>query len=293
MKKQFTSIVLLLSAFSFAQVGIGTTTPNASAILDITSTSKGLLPPRMNTEQRNIISNPTEGLTIYKTNLKSLETYNGMRWINYRSITSTDVLNPITDKIWMDRNLGALEVATSSIDFYAYGSLFQWGRAADGHQLMNWTSSSIVTPVNGFSDIISSSDSPDTTEIILATGYVDWRNPTNENLWQGVNGINNPCPTGYRLPTEIEWEEERFSWSSNNAAGAYASPLKLPNAGNRPYYDRDIWNSGGGESYYWSSTARYNFWGDPVCSTLKFQPNNAAMFDSYRACSLSIRCIKN
>ena len=73
MKKQFISLVLLLSTFSFAQVGIGTTTPNASAILDITSTSKGLLPPRMNTEQRNLISNPSEGLTIYNTNLKSLE----------------------------------------------------------------------------------------------------------------------------------------------------------------------------------------------------------------------------
>lgn len=293
MKKQFTSFVLLLSAFSFAQVGIGTTTPNATAILDLTSTSKGLLPPRMNTEQRNLISNPSEGLTIYNTNLKSLETYNGLRWINYRSITSTDVLNPITDQIWMDRNLGAEQVATNSNDFNSYGSLFQWGRAADGHQLMNWTNSSIVTPVNGFTDTISGSDSPDTTEIILATGYVDWRNPPNDDLWQGVNGINNPCPISYRLPTEVEWLEERSSWITDNAAGAFASPLKLPNAGNRPNYDMETWNGGGGESLYWSSTARFNFWGDPVSGALTFQSNSANIIDSYRACSLSVRCIKN
>ena len=222
-----------------------------------------------------------------------METYNGLRWINYRSITSTDVLNPITDQIWMDRNLGAAQVATNSTDFNAYGSLFQWGRAADGHQLMNWTNSSIVTPVNGFTDTISGSDTPDNTEIILATGYVDWRNPPNENLWQGVNGINNPCPISYRLPTEVEWLEERSSWITDNAAGAFASPLKLPNAGNRPNYDMETWNGGGGESLYWSSTARFNFWGDPVSGALTFQSNSANIIDSYRACSLSVRCIKN
>ena len=293
MKIKYLVLAFLLNAPTYAQVGIGTATPSSSAVLDLTSTSKGLLPPRMNIEQRNAIPSPTEGLTIYNTNLKSLETFNGLRWINYRSITSTDVLNPITDQIWMDRNLGAAQVATSSTDFNAYGSLFQWGRAADGHELMNWTSSSSITAVNGFSSTLSSSDSPENSEIILATGYVNWRNPTNDDLWQGVNGINNPCPISYRLPTETEWGAERLSWTSNNAAGAFASPLKLPNAGNRPNYDMETWNGGGGESLYWSSTARFNFWGDPVSGALTFQSNSANTIDSYRACSLSVRCIKN
>ena len=47
------------------------------------------------------------------------------------------VLNPITGKTWMDRNLGASQVATSSSDAAAYGDLYQWGRRADGHQCRN------------------------------------------------------------------------------------------------------------------------------------------------------------
>jgi hypothetical protein len=45
-----------------------------------------------------------------------------------------DVTNPTTGKTWMDRNLGASQVATSSTDVNAYGDLYQWGRGADGHQ---------------------------------------------------------------------------------------------------------------------------------------------------------------
>ena len=58
-------------------VGIGTTSPNASALLDVYSTTQGLLPPRMTTTQRNAISSPATGLTIYNTSLDELETYDG------------------------------------------------------------------------------------------------------------------------------------------------------------------------------------------------------------------------
>lgn len=50
-----------------AQTGIGTTTPDASAKLDITSTSKGFLIPRMTTVQRSAISSPANGLLVYQT----------------------------------------------------------------------------------------------------------------------------------------------------------------------------------------------------------------------------------
>ena len=51
----------------FAQTGIGTTTPNASAKLEVSSTDKGILIPRMTSAQRGLISLPANGLLVYQT----------------------------------------------------------------------------------------------------------------------------------------------------------------------------------------------------------------------------------
>ena len=102
----------------------------------------------------------------------------------------------------MDRNLGATQAATSSTDVDAYGDLYQWGRRSDGHQCR--TSATTST--------LSSTDQPAHGNFIIApSSPYDWRSPQNANLWQGVNGINNPCPSGYRLPTEAELEAEHLS----------------------------------------------------------------------------------
>ena len=67
--KLLISVLSILFVFSIqAQVGIGTETPNASSLLDLSSTSKGLLVPRMTEVQRNAISNPPVGLLVYQTN---------------------------------------------------------------------------------------------------------------------------------------------------------------------------------------------------------------------------------
>src|SRR5690554_5807238 len=155
-----------------------------------------------------------------------------------------NVTNPTTGKTWMDRNLGASQVATSSTDAAAYGDLYQWGRAADGHESRTsvTTSTLATSDTPGHGNFITTNSSPN-----------DWRNPQNDNLWQGVSGTNNPCPSGYRLPTEAEWEAERTSWSSNNEAGAFASPLKLPVAGRRDFSDGTLGDVGSG-GFYWSST---------------------------------------
>jgi hypothetical protein len=62
------------------EVGIGTATPHASALLDLTSTTKAFLPPRMTTVQRNAITPVTAGLVIYNTTINQLETYTGASW---------------------------------------------------------------------------------------------------------------------------------------------------------------------------------------------------------------------
>ena len=74
MKIIFTLLAaVFLTASSFAQVGINNETPDASAALDITSTTGGLLVPRMTASQRNLITSPTQGLIIFCTDCASGE----------------------------------------------------------------------------------------------------------------------------------------------------------------------------------------------------------------------------
>ena len=63
-------------------VGINTdgSTANSSAILDVSSTTKGFLPPRMTPAERDLIDSPAAGLTIYNTTLKSVQVFNGTAW---------------------------------------------------------------------------------------------------------------------------------------------------------------------------------------------------------------------
>ncbi len=76
MIKHFISICYLLySLNAIAQVGIGTTNPDPSAILEVKSSSKGFLMPRMTTSQRNLITTPVEGLVIFNTDRNALQFY--------------------------------------------------------------------------------------------------------------------------------------------------------------------------------------------------------------------------
>ena len=85
MKKVLLCAAFIAASFtSIAQVGVGTTDPNASAALEVKSITKGFLQPRMTTAQRDLINSgtPAEGLTIYNTDTKCLELYNGTDWIS-------------------------------------------------------------------------------------------------------------------------------------------------------------------------------------------------------------------
>ncbi len=91
----------------FAQVGVGTTTPHASSILDVVSTTQGMLTPRMTTAQRNAIASPADGLMVYDTDLKAFYYYNQATpaWtvinsastgrLKFKRIKSTDVLSTV------------------------------------------------------------------------------------------------------------------------------------------------------------------------------------------------------
>jgi FG-GAP repeat len=81
MKVILVSLFTLLLFFTEAQnVGIGTNSPNSSAALDVSSTNKGMLIPRLTTTQRNGISNPATGLMVFDTDKGSVMFYDGNSW---------------------------------------------------------------------------------------------------------------------------------------------------------------------------------------------------------------------
>ena len=266
--------------------------------VEIASTTQVFLPTHMTTAQRDVIASPEAGLTMYNTTVNCLQSWNGTLWddgcgstvptyaagsvfcATVVGTTVVEVTNSSTGKIWMDRNLGATQVATSSTDANSYGDLYQWGRKSDGHQCRN----SVTTAT------LSSSDQPGHGEFIKAPSFPnDWRSPQNTNLWQGVNGVNNPCPSLYRLPTDAELDAERASWGvgNQNATGAFASPLKLLVAGGRLGSNGVLFNVGT-NGFYWSSTVS-----STNARSLFFNSSNASMSTNIRALGLSVRCLKD
>jgi len=74
------AIILLVGYSGIAQVGIGTTSPDASSALEVNATDKGFLMPRMTTVQKEAIATPAVGLQVYDTDTKSVWTYDGTAW---------------------------------------------------------------------------------------------------------------------------------------------------------------------------------------------------------------------
>jgi uncharacterized protein (TIGR02145 family) len=184
---------------------------------------------------------------------------------------SRTATSPFTGRVWMSHNLGATAMPKNPAtpgDTASYGNLYQWGRTSDGHEIIYplkaATYNANGSPATGtaFSETTTSrpygyvnlAASNDKTKFIIhqATPY-DWNRNGETTLWQAT-GINNPCPTGFRVPSSSEFSAETSNFSSLNSSGALNSFLKLPVTGYRanggPLADYTSYEFG----YYWTST---------------------------------------
>ena len=168
MKKIFFLInLLLIASFAEAQTGIGTTTPNASAKLDVSSTNKGFLPPRMTYAQRTAISSPAEGLMVYQTDGTSgLYYYGSSGWI-YIINSTTNVVSVVNGGTGTTTSTGTGSVVLNTSPTLITPALGTPSSAT----LTNATGLPISTGVSGLASGVSS---------FLAT-------PTSSNLVSAIS----------------------------------------------------------------------------------------------------------
>ncbi|MEQ1615650.1 MAG: glycine-rich domain-containing protein [Hyphomicrobiaceae bacterium] len=121
----------VMTILNSGNVGIGTTAPAASSLLDLSSNTKGMLPPRMTTAQKTAISSPAAGLTVYDSTLNQLAVYNGTAWgavgggagalsaltdVALTSTANNDILRyDSTASKWKNVNIGTAMTTTTMV----------------------------------------------------------------------------------------------------------------------------------------------------------------------------------
>lgn len=115
MKLILTILFVAISCnFLHAQsVGIGTTSPNNSAVLDVSSITKGLLIPRMNTSQRTLIGSPVAGLMVYDTDFKEYYHHDGSTW---KKVLNNNVWNTSSTRNYVYNSTDSVGIGTVGPD---------------------------------------------------------------------------------------------------------------------------------------------------------------------------------
>jgi len=116
----YTAAILALGFSASAQVGIGTTSPSNSSMLDISSTTKGFLLPRMTSAQRDAVASPATGLQVFDTTTNTFWFYNGTAWINGGVASAQDLRlvgtnNHVTADAGVGSNGSSLGTGTDNI----------------------------------------------------------------------------------------------------------------------------------------------------------------------------------
>jgi len=301
MKKLSILIVLLLlfSSVLFAQVGINSdnSAPDASAMLDVKSTTKGMLIPRMTQAEILSISNPANGLQVFCTTDNKFYAYlaNAGTWKEILYGTGT-ISQPFScgNSIIINHIAGAVAPVTKTV---TYGTVTN----IPGELTKCWITSNLGSDHQA----IAVSDATEASagwywQFNRKQGYKhDGTTRTPNTAW--ISSIsetsdwitaNDPCNielgTGWRIPTSTEWTNVNASGNWTNWNGPYGSALKLHAAGDLANSDGSL-GPRGSYGLYWSSTqndATHGWY-------LYFYSGSSSMSNTYKAYGFSVRCLRD
>ncbi len=203
--------------------------------------------------------------------------------ILFHGLAYSVVTSKKTGRVWLDRNLGARQVCTSSTDEACYGDLYQWGRAKDGHEsrtsgTTTTRASSITTPASNDFILNNSGDWVSGTTVSNSKLTAVWRD----------GGVNDICPAGFSVPNTDELKADTIDSGVSNTATAFSSFLRLPAAGSRNKFDGGL-NNLGSVAFLWS-------WKDNNATDsdyLRIDVNSSQIRNQARSQGGSIRCIKD
>ena len=249
MKKVLLCAAFIAASFtSIAQVGINIETPDASAALDITSTTAGLLPPRMSTAERNVINSgaPAVGLTIYNTDVKCLEFWNGSAWVCMFDNTSTGIIPE--NATCTSATISATPCTTGELasginggirgNKYANGANGTYSVVEIGGQC--WMQESIDVNPTESPTWVNSSDVGwygyynDNYQAAGEGTLLQWSAAMNGATTERAQGV---CPTDWHIPSDCEWmylenslgmtiaEQQGTGWRNSGTVGSKLSTL--------------------------------------------------------------------
>ncbi len=200
----FYTVMILIASFTLtAQVAINTdgSSPDASAILDMQSTTKGVLLPRLTDAERDAISSPVAGLVIFNIDVQKLQIYNGSVWKSMSVLSwicSMPFFDVINNKYYNTTQIGSQCWMAENIASTKYNDGTDIPLVID-----NTVWETLSTPAYCWNfDLIS-------------YGY------TCGGLynWYAVN-TGKLCPTGWHVPTDTEWTILTTYAGGDTVAGA-------------------------------------------------------------------------
>ena len=283
----------MLISFGFstiAQVAINSdgSEPDGSAILDLQSTSQGLLLPRLTTLQISGISNPAAGLITFNTDSADFYGFNGNEWVS--------VWNP--EDILADWYCG--NQITDSRDGQNYTTV------QIGTQCWMAENLNVGTRIDGVNDQTDNSTMEkycydnDVANCDTYGGLYQWNEMMQYVTTEGVQGI---CPDGWYLPTNTDW-----TTLSSFLGGQYVAGNKMKSTSG--WYDNgNGTNSSGftglpggyrdGNGYFNSLTAYGVWWSSTEsspyakCLVLARNSSSASQGNNSKTTAISVRCLKN